>query len=142
MTQQRPRARETLDADRYAKARTAFSVAYMSDAKWYKVFKAIATANLGLAVAEWKFIDSDRLFSWGVPEVQDLLPDRLADGRFPPTEYKWIEWLRFPRHYRPDPSREVSVEQDLAGLRQVLVTVGKLQIESEPGHLTLFGYGR
>jgi hypothetical protein len=76
------------DEARYAKARAGFSVTYMSNAKWYKMFKAIAIANLGLARMQWKFIDSDRLYDWGVPGVQDLLPDRLADGHFQPIEYR------------------------------------------------------
>ena len=142
MKPQQLQGRAAPGAARYARARAAFRVAYMSNAKWYKVLKTIALADLRLAGAEWKFTDSDRLYHWGVPRVQDLLPDRLADGRFQPVEYKWIEWIRFPRSYRPDPSREVEVEQDLEGLRQVLATVGRLQIEHEPGHLTLLGYGR
>jgi hypothetical protein len=36
----------------------------------------------------------------------------------------------------------MKVEQNIERLRQVLAAVGQLQIEYEPGHLTLFGYGK
>lgn len=126
----------------YRTLRAAFAVAYMSNAKWRKLFTVIAASGLVLDRAEWKLIDADQLYAWGVPSQTDLLPNRLADGRFAPVEYKWIEWIRFPRHYRRDPQARRLIEQDLDGLLQALATVGQLHIEREPDHLTVFGYGQ
>jgi hypothetical protein len=132
----------TPHCDPYDRARAAFSASYMSDAKWRKAFGAIAGAGLHLDQAEWKFIESERLFDWGVPRLSDLLPTRLADGRFQPVEYKWIEWIRFPRAWRPIAKVADTITQDIEGLKQVLEAAGKFHyVEDEQG-LTLFGYGR
>src|SRR6266545_5706800 len=138
----RPQVRWTPHRDQYEVARAAFSVAYMSNAKWYKALRAIAQAHLHLELAEWKFIDSDLISALGVPRERDLLPRRLADGRYQPVEYKWIERIRFPRAYHPKPGVGLVVEQDLDGLRRVLAEVGQFYIEEDDRQVTLFGYGR
>ncbi len=129
-------------ADSYARARAAFAVTHMSDTKWRKGFTAIATTELGLTRAEWKFIDADRVYDWGIPAPADLGPDRLADGRFQPVEYKWIEWLRFLRRPHPAAGAAPRAEQDLAGLLRVLRAVGQLQLAYDEDGLTMFGYSR
>ncbi len=128
--------------DPYERSSAALSVSYMSDTKWRKALGAIADAALQLERATWKFIDSEHLHEWGVPRRSDLLPTRLADGRFQPVEYKWIEWIRFPRNWRPVADAGYSVTQDLDGLKRVLAASGRFHyVEDEQG-LTLFGYGR
>ena len=94
----------------YERSMKAFSISYMSNAKWYKVFQAVAIAQPGITKATWKFISSEHLFNDGVPSLHDLLPSRLADGSFQPVEYKQIEWILFPRvwHPRVDVGYEVS----------------------------------
>lgn len=123
-------------------ARAEFAVAYMSDARWYKALRAISRADLRLEHAEWKFIDSDIVWPWGVPRERDLLPTRFADGRCQPLAYKWIEWIRLPAAYRPKARVGRVVEQDLDGLDRVLAGLGRLYTERTLDHLTLFGYGR
>jgi hypothetical protein len=128
--------------DPYMRARAAFSVAHMSNAKWRKVLRAIATANLRLTRSEWKCIDSDHVMVHGMPRVTDIMERRFADGQFLPTEYKWFEWVRFPRTYRPDSRSAFEVVQDIEGLRQVLDTCGRLCIHIDENGLTLYAYGR
>jgi hypothetical protein len=128
--------------DPYEKASAAFSVSFMSDTKWRKALGAIADSGLRLERATWKFIDSEHLHEWGVPRRSDLLPTRLADGRFQPVEYKWIEWIRFPRNWRPVTDAGYSVAQDVEGLKRVLAAIGCFHYMEDELGLTLFGYGR
>jgi hypothetical protein len=128
--------------DPYKRARSAFSVAHMSNAKWRKVLRAIATAELGLTRSEWKCIDSEYVMVHGMPRLTDIMEARFADGQFQPFEYKWIEWVRFPRVYKPHRGVAFEVTQDIEGLMQVLQGCGALKIEVDENGLTLFAYGR
>lgn len=126
----------------YKRNMKVFSVSYMSNAKWYKMFQAIANAQLGITKATWKFISSEHLSNDGVPGLHDLLPSYLADGSFQPVEYKQIEWILFPRVWRPRADAGQEVLQDIEGLGRVLEAVGQLQIMKDDKGITVFGYGR
>lgn len=128
--------------DPYQRARAAFGVAHMSNAKWRKVLKAIATADLRLARSEWKCIDSDHLMVHGMPRASDVLESRFADGQFQPFEYKWIEWVRFPRKFRPCHDVGFEVSQDVDELKHVLDGCGQLRLVLDDGGLTLYAYER
>ena len=102
----------------------------------------IADANLSLKHSTWKFIDSEHLHDWGVPRRSDLLPTRLADGGFPPEEYRWIEWIHFPRSVRPIANVDFVILQDLEGVKRVLEATGRFHYREDEQGLTLFGYDR
>jgi hypothetical protein len=114
----------------------------MNDAKWRKVLTAIAAFGLSLIRSEWKFVDSDNIFVTPIPRLSDILPKRLADGRLQPVEYKWTEWISFPRTYRPYTGVGFTVEHDLDGLVRVLTGCRQLYVEREHDRLTVFGYGK
>ena len=126
--------------DPYQRARSSFSIAYMSNAKWRKVLKLIATANLQLSRSEWKCIDSEQVLVHGIPRLTDILEIRFADGQLQPYEYKWIEWVRFPRCYKLYSSNAYELSQDVDGLKQLLEGCGSLKIEMSETGLTLFAY--
>jgi hypothetical protein len=128
--------------DPYQRARAAFAVAHMSNAKWRKVLRAIATTDLGLTRSEWKCIDSDHVLVHAIPRLADILENRFADGQFQPFEYKWIEWVRFPRSYRPHCGEVYEVRQDVEGLKHLLQACGKLRLIFDEAGLTLFAYER
>jgi hypothetical protein len=114
----------------------------MSNAKWYKVLGAIAAAKLNVTRSVWKFIHSEHLYEDSTPAPHQLLPERLADGVFQPVEYKWIEWIRFPRQWRPRPDVGHEVPQDIEGLKRVLEATAELQLVEDDQGLTIFGYGK
>ena len=60
------------------KAAAHFAVSYMSNAKWFKTFKAITHANLGITRATWKFIESEQTFEFSVPAERDLFEEKLS----------------------------------------------------------------
>ncbi|BDI33556.1 hypothetical protein CCAX7_56070 [Capsulimonas corticalis] len=130
----------------YARLAAQFGASYMSSAKWFKVLTAIAQSRLHLQRATWKFIDSDRLFPWPPPGAHELELTHLADcGSFPPIEYKWIEWISFPRTWSelPDPKRPqqtVSGAQDIDALARLLDATAQTQYIIDDDGLTLFAY--
>ena len=127
--------------DPYRRARADFAVAHMSNAKWRKVLRAIANAGLLLTRSEWKCIGTDHVMVHGIPRLTDIMENRFADGQFQPFEYKWIEWVRFPRTYKPSSRSAYEVKQDLDGLQRILEKCGKLKLELDERGLTLFAYG-
>jgi len=142
MKKSKPDVLGTPHHDPYERFASAFSISYMSNAKWRKALGAIADAALPLERASWKFIDSQHVHDWGVPRRTDLLPTGLADGRFQPVEYKWIEWIHFPRCWRPITDVGHSVAQDLDGLKRVLAASGSFHLVEDEQGVTLFGYIR
>lgn len=114
----------------------------MSNAKWRKTFGAVAASSLGLKKSLWKFIHSENIYDWPVPRVNDLCYYHLRDGRLQPVEYKWIEWIRFPRTWHPKPGVGYTESQDIEGLKRVLSQTAQLHVEEDEHGLTLFGYGR
>ena len=121
----KPPVRWTPHRDPYERCSSQFRVSYMSNAKWHKALVAIANAapDLNVTRSMWKFIDTDTLYFYPVPAVYHLLPERLADGVFQPVEYKWIEWIQFPRQWRPRPNVGYQVSQDVDALKHILVVV-------------------
>jgi hypothetical protein len=114
----------------------------MSNAKWRKVLRAIATCDLNLTRSEWKCIDSDHVMIHGIPRLTDIMEKRFADGQFQPFDYKWIEWVRFPRTYKPYRGEVYEVVQDVEGLKRILESCGRLLLQSDESGLTVFAYGR
>ncbi len=138
--------RWTPHQDQYTKFSSQFSASYMSNAKWRKVFTAIADAiansSLRVTIAEWKWLDSDKVQLTRVPHHSDILYQRFADGELQPVEYKWIEWIRFPRVYKPHKGIGLTVDQDIDALFHLLTSCAQLQLEIDSEQLTLFAYGR
>lgn len=77
-----------------------------------------------------------------IPRLTDITENRFADGQFQPFEYKWIEWVSFPRTYRPYDGEVYEVSKDIEGLPRVLDNCGRLQIQTDESGLTLWAYGR
>jgi hypothetical protein len=126
--------------DPYRKARAAFSAAYMSNAKWRKVFAALATMDLKTGRMQLKLIDSDHVEDHGQPRLKDVLDTRFEDGQFQPVAYKWIEWVHFPRSYRPHGHLPYEVTQDVQAIKAVLDKCGRLMLRLDESGLTLLAY--
>ena len=106
--------------EQYQKAIARFSILHMSNAKWRRVFTAIADAGIVELRSEWKHIDTDEITQhYQMPRHKDLLERRFQDGYFQPYEYKWIHWIRIPRRYF-DESVGLTREQNLTEVEAAL----------------------
>ena len=129
------------EEDAYRRARASFAASYMSDAKWRRVFAAIARAGVVIEEAEWRFIDTERTAKIGLPAEADLYPTRLSDGRFQCLEYRWIRSIHVPRDYRPITDVGFTRTQDIMALRSAIESAGRFQYSEDENGLTIFGYG-
>jgi hypothetical protein len=127
--------------DEYHRAAAKYSVSYMSDTKWRKLFLAVHRAGVGIERAIWRFIDSDRPFEMGLPREDELDATMIRDGRFQPTEYKWIESIFVPSEYRPRADVGYTKRQDVDGLVKVLQSVADFMLEKRLDGVAILGYG-
>jgi hypothetical protein len=126
--------------DEYRKVAARFSVSYMSDAKWVKLFTAVARSGITIERARWTMLENDHTFSQGMPQEYDLRPSRFEDGKFQPFSYKWIRSIFIPREYRPYPDVGYTVRQDVAGVRAAIERVGQFQLEESEDGLSILAY--
>jgi hypothetical protein len=59
-------------------------------------------------------------------------------GGYDAAEYKWIEWVRFPRTWRPH--SRLTCEQDICRIAAALDAVGQFHSERDDDRLILYGY--
>src|SRR5688572_27533841 len=122
MAREQTTFRWTPHRDPYEVARAAFKVSYMSNANWRKVLAAIAAADLDVRRSIWKFMEAEHptVNDRRMPALHHVLPSGLGDIAIGPVEYKWIEWIHFPRTWHPIPGVGHTASQDLEGLKRVL----------------------
>ena len=145
MAKQRLPLRWTPHRDPYERALEPFRVSYMSNAKWRKVLVAIATTGLDIRRSVWKYIDGKdpTVDDRRMPPLHHVLRTGLGDlAPVGPVEYKWIEWIHFPRTWHPVPSVGHTEAQDLEPLKRLLAETVQLHVEENEEGITLFGYGR
>jgi hypothetical protein len=112
----------------------------MSNAKWRRVFQAIADAGIEELNSEWKHIDSDHITAhYRLPRHFDIGENRFNDGYFQPYEYKWIEWIRFPRSYY-DQRVQLTRKQDLQAIEVTLAKCGAVKVIATVEYLELIAY--
>lgn len=115
----------------------------MSNTKWRKVFAAIDESGISIRRCEFKCIDSDYITMEPRPPLtRELMETRFADSIWQPFEYKWIEWFRFPREFKPYPGVGLAVYQDLEALRDAIMAAAAACLELDADYLWLYGYRR
>ena len=129
------------ELDEYDRAAAKYPAAYMSNAKWRKLFLSLDHAGVRIDRAEWRFIDSEHVLMIGLPREHELDTIRLRDGRFQPTEYKWIESILVPFEYRPYPDVGYTVKQDVQRMVEVLRGVAAFMLVDRTHGVAILGYG-
>ncbi|MEM6554100.1 MAG: DUF6678 family protein [Planctomycetota bacterium] len=112
----------------------------MSNAKWRKVLSAISATRTNVTRCEFKCIDSDYITKVRSPQSHDIEHVRFTDGPFQPFEYKWVEWFRFPRRYKPYPNVGYLIEQDVEALHDEIKAAADAMLTLDEEYLWLFGY--
>ena len=120
-----------------------FSVSYMSNAKWRKVF--IALDPLKLKQAYWKFVDIEEEFRDIFVEEDDLMEKFIGDCGLAggPFAYRRIEWVEVPAiginpQYENIPY--MNFKQDIIKVENILKSLGKFEIEKTERGIRIYGH--
>ena len=120
-----------------------FSASYMSDAKWRKLF--LALAPLELKQAYWKFVDLDDEFSDRFVEADDIMEEYVGDCGIAggPFAYQRIEWIEIPaigRHpiYKTIPHMEF--EQNIQEVKNKLDEIGLFEVHQTERGIRVYAY--
>ena len=101
---------------------------------------ALAEANIRHLQSMWKHINSENISTHDlVPAERDLEETHFHDGYWQPYEYKWIEWIRFPRAYF-DKRVSLTRQQDLSELEGVVLGVRGIEVTIDEQAVTIYGY--
>ena len=124
----------------YKKASSKYSVSYMNNSKWFKLFSAWAESDVEIDVSHWKYIDTEHETTHCLPSSSDLLQNRFVDGKFQPFEYKWILSIFIPFKYKAIKNVGFERDQNIAKLKKIAKSVGQFPIfETEKG-IEIRGY--
>ncbi|MEW7973704.1 MAG: hypothetical protein AB2794_08960 [Candidatus Thiodiazotropha endolucinida] len=126
--------------DDYQKYNSQYSVSYMSNSKWLRLFKAVAGSGIEVQRSEWHFIDSDNVLLYPMPQESQLMAERFKDGLFQPFEYKWIKSIFIPSSFKPTLGAGYTVQQDTAGVLSAIQRTGQFATELTENGLWIHAY--
>jgi hypothetical protein len=119
-----------------------FSASFMSDAKWRRLFTALAQPELALRQVLWKFVDLERSLRFVLPDADDIEQGVVPDpaGKSPFKRIEWVEILDLdiPTGWEqvPHKHRRQNVDAALAAL----VEVGQFETEQTQDGFRVYGY--
>jgi hypothetical protein len=124
---------------------TPFTSSLMSDAKWRKVFRALAEQPESVFAATWKLTDEPEPIAGGLPDSEEVWESQVDGGLGSPVPYKKIEWLelleRVP-YRRYDHAPVAYKAQDLGPVREALNALGRFPLQDVEGGFRIYGYHR
>ena len=126
--------------DDYQKHNSQYSVSFMSNSKWLRMFKAVANSNIEVQRSEWHFIDSDNVLHYPMPQESQLMAERFQDGLFQPFEYKWIESIFIPSSFKPKAGVGYIIEEDTKGVLSAIEQAGQFATELTEAGLWIHAY--
>jgi hypothetical protein len=127
--------------DRIIKRR--FTVSFMSNAKWRKLFTVLDNPELNLKQAVWKFIDSEQEIRGWLTKSDELMERYVGDYGLGPFAYKHIEWLEIPDKGIPFGFEKIPFkhwEQNVEGAIMALATAGQFELERTDKGLRIYGF--
>ena len=142
------RSRESFAQEQYLKdqrerlALRRESASLLSDAKWRKILKVLATPELGIQQVIVQFYRGLELRLPGPLKAQWFCTPTYADpGVIAPFPYRSIQWLEIPYEgYWDSETRRGSWKQDVEGARLALETAGQFTFEATERGLRLLAH--
>ena len=122
-----------------------FTRAFMSNAKWRKLFVALDEATPQGAQVIWKFVGAKNDGVRHSLPPSPSLGERYLDDRFwfGPCYYKEIEWIEFPRVNKPYGREKIPgahFDQDVEAIKSTLESIGAWELEATAIGYRVYGY--
>ena len=122
-----------------------YSCAYMSDAKWRKLFSVVHDESLEMSHCVWKFVGIDEPKPGHVPDFTQLGENFVGDcgASNGPFWFKEIEWLLIPKRYGWKPYKNAPtnyITQDVESVLKKIQAVGHFETELSEDGLRVYGY--
>ena len=127
--------------DRIIKAR--FSVSYMSNSKWRKLFTVLDVPDLMLNQCYWKFIDNNDDFLGCFTKSDELMEEYVGDYGAGPFAFKRIEWVEICKVGKPAGYEKVPFkhwQQDIDEALEILKKTGQFETELTKRGLRIYGF--
>lgn len=120
-----------------------FNASLMSDSKWQKLFRIVATFEPTISSATWKLVGEAEPLQGYLPTEDSIWQSAVDDCLNGPVPYVQIEWIEIPsqvrcRAYENGPW--LFREQDLTSLMRALESEGQFPIEKTLAGLRIQGY--
>ena len=127
--------------DKIIKAR--FSVSYMSNSKWRKLFTVLDVPDLMLNQCYWKFIDNNHDFLGWFTKSDELMEKYVGDYGAGPFAFKRIEWVELCKVGKSAGYEKVPFkhwQQDIDEALKILKKTGQFETELTKRGLRIYGF--
>lgn len=137
---------EGVDAHNDKALRQKFSSALMSNNKWHKLFLVMADYGSDFDGIEYRFTDTDKVWSGKAPLPQQVWRTGVKDplhGACGLIHYKHIESIFIPFKYSYRPYEKAAFHErplDVDSFVRALNSVGKFPITETEGGIIIHGY--
>lgn len=122
-----------------------FNASLMSDSKWQKLFRIVATFESTIFPATWKLVGEAEPLQGHLPTEDSIWQSAVDECLGGPVDYVQIEWIEIPSQVRYRAYENApwsSREQDLASLVSALESAGQFPIEKTSTGLRIQGYAQ
>jgi hypothetical protein len=121
------------------------SVAFMSNAKWQKLFKVINRESMELGFCEWKLVDETNPIYGKLPILQNLGDDYVGDDGAlnGPFEFKRIEWILIPSEHSYSPYKNAPkkfLRQNMDIVLEKSSSSGNFEFDVLDNGIKVYGY--
>jgi hypothetical protein len=120
-----------------------YSVSFMSNSKWRKVFTALDP--LGIKQAYWKLVDANEEIR-DIFLSKDILMEKFIGDSIlfcGPIAYRRIEWIEIPSKGIQPGWEHIPImnfQQDINQVKTILMNLGHFEIEETERGIRIYGH--